>query len=247
MYYEPSDMDILFAEGIAAPRGIANVEFSFPKSKKDGSVDPDDKDDPLQSYQLIRVQSSSLGKNCKWMEMFEDMDLIIYCVSLTDYDEYSYDINGVSTNRMMESKKLFETIVTHPNCSQKNFLLVLNKFDLLEEKIEQVPLTRCEWFHDFNPLISSHQSSSRSSSSSSKNPVAQLAQSAFHYIASKFKRQFQSLTGNKLYVSRVTGLESDSVDEAIKYGTEVLKWKNEKPSFSVNEWSSGSIEASTST
>lgn len=179
------------------------------------------------------------------MEMFEDMDLIIYCVSLTDYNEYSYDIDGVSTNRMMESKKLFETIVTHPTCSHKNFLLVLNKFDLFEEKIEQVPLTRCEWFHDFNPLISSHQGSSRNSSS--KNPAAQLAQSAFHYIAAKFKRHFQSLTGNKLYVTRVTGLESDSVDEAIKYGTEILKWKNEKASFNVNEWSSGSIEASTST
>lgn len=196
------------------------------------------------SCQLVRVHSSSLGKSCKWMEMFEDMDLIIYCVSLTDYDEYSYDINGITTNRMMESKKLFETLVTHPICFQKNFLLVLNKFDLFEEKIEQVPLTRCEWFNDFNPLISSHHSSSRSRSS--KNPSASLAQSAFHYIAAKFKRQFQSLTGNKLYVSRVTGLESDSVDEAIKYGTEVLKWKNEKPRFNMNEWSSGSIEASTS-
>lgn len=177
--------------------------------------------------------------------MFEDMDLIIYCVSLTDYDEYSYDINGVSTNRMMESKKLFETIATHPICSHKNFLLLLNKFDLLEEKIQKVPLTRCEWFHDFNPLISSHQSSSRSSSSKN-NPVSPLAQSAFHYIAAKFKRQFQSLTGNKLYISRVTGLESNSVDEAIKYGREILKWEDEKSSFEVNEWSSGSTETSTS-
>ncbi|KAF1002926.1 hypothetical protein AG4045_012293 [Apium graveolens] len=135
--------------------------------------------------QLIRVQSSSLGKNCKWMEMFEDMDLIIYCVSLTDYDEYSYDINGVSTNRMMESKKLlFETIVTHPICCDKNFLT----------------------------------------------------------NSTCWKRKL-----NRFLLLAVSGLESDSVDEAIKYGTEVLKWKNEKPSFIVNEWSSGSIEASTST
>ncbi|KAL1801864.1 hypothetical protein ACET3Z_030511 [Daucus carota] len=246
MYYEPSDMDILYAEGIAASNGIASMDFSFSKSKKDSILDSDDEDDPSISYQLMRVHSSNLGKNCKWMEMFEDMDLIIYCVSLTDYDEYCSDINGVSTNRMMESKKLFETIVTHPSCSHKNFLLVLNKFDLLEEKIEQVPLTRCEWFRDFNPLISGQQSS-RSSSSSSKNPVATLAQSAFHYIAGKFKRQFQSLTENKLYVFRVTGLESDSVDEAIKYATEILRWENEKPNFSMNEWSSGSIEATTTT
>ncbi|KAK1405670.1 extra-large guanine nucleotide-binding protein 1-like [Heracleum sosnowskyi] len=243
MYYEPSDMDILYAEGISASNGISCMDFSFLKTKKGSFRDPVDEDDPTQSYHLIRVESRSLGKNCKGLEMFEDMDLIIYCVSLTEYDECSDDINGVSTNRMMESKKLFETIVTHPNCSHKNFLLVLNKFDLLEEKIKQVPLTRCEWFHDFNPLISRH----KSSSSSSKNPVSALAQSAFHYIAAKFKRQFESLTGNKLYVSRVTGLESNSVDEAIKYGREVLKWENEKPNFGLNEyWSSGSTEASTS-
>ncbi|KAK1395063.1 Extra-large guanine nucleotide-binding protein 1 [Heracleum sosnowskyi] len=236
--YEPSDMDILYAEGISSSNSIASVDFSFPKSINDNYLDASHQDNPSQRYQLVRIHSSSLGKKCKWLEMFEDTDLIIYCVSLTDYDEYSYDISGVSTNKMMESKKLFETIVTHPVCHQKNFLLILNKFDLLEEKIEQVPLTQCEWFHDFNPVQSS------SNSSSSRNPIAPLAQRAFHYIAAKFKQQFKALTGNKLYVSRVTGLESDSVDEALKYGTEVLKWNYEKPSFNINDWTD-SIETST--
>ncbi|WOG82375.1 hypothetical protein DCAR_0101539 [Daucus carota subsp. sativus] len=237
--YEPSDMDILYAEGIASSNSIASVDFSFPKSVNDSFMGASDQDDPLQRYQLVRVHSSSLGENCKWLEMFESMDLIIYCVSLTDYDEYIYDINGVPTNKMLESKKLFESIVTHPVCSQKDFLLILNKFDLLEEKIEQVPLTKCEWFHDFNPVPGS------SNNSSTRNPIAPLAQRAFHYIAAKFKREFKAMTGNKLYVSRVTGLESDSVDEALKYGTEVLKWNYEKPSLNMNEWSSDSIEAST--
>ncbi|KAL8130807.1 hypothetical protein AgCh_006935 [Apium graveolens] len=246
MYYEPSDMDILYAEGISASNRIACMDFSFVKSKKDRFMHPGNEDDPMQRYQLIRVESRSLDKNCKWLEMFEDMDLIIYCIALTDYDEYCNDNNGISINKMMESKKLFETIATHPICSDKNFLMVLNKFDLFEEKIQQVPLTRCEWFHDFNPLISSRQSSSNRSSCS-KNPISALAQTAFHYIATKFKRQFQSLTGNKLYVSRVTGLESESVDEAIKYGKEVLKWEDEKTGYGANEWSSsGSIESSTS-
>uniref|UniRef100_A0A5B6Z6W8 Extra-large guanine nucleotide-binding protein 1 n=3 Tax=Davidia involucrata TaxID=16924 RepID=A0A5B6Z6W8_DAVIN len=231
--YEPSDMDILYAEGITSSNGLASMEFSFPKSTQDSFLSSSDQIDPLLRYQLIRVHASSLGENCKWLEMFEDVDLVLFCVSLTDYD----DANGVPTNKMLESKKLFENIVTHPNFSQKNFLLILNKFDLLEEKIEQVPLTQCEWFHDFNPVISVNPNGS-------SNPS--LAHRAFHYIAVKFKRLFYSLTGRNLFISLVTGLEPDSVDEAFKYAKEILKWDEEKPSTSMYDWSSGSIEASSS-
>lgn len=174
--------------------------------------------------------------------MFEDVDLIIFCVSMTDYDQFSYDVNnGVSTNKMLESKKLFQTIVTHPVFAQKDFLLIITKFDLLEDKIEQVPLTQCEWFHDYNPAFNVNEKSS-----SNKKHRATLAQHAFHYIADKFKRLFYSLTRNKLYVSRVTCLDADNVDEALKYGREVLKWDFEKQNFCMNDWSLGSLEASTS-
>ncbi|KAL6963924.1 hypothetical protein U1Q18_034931 [Sarracenia purpurea var. burkii] len=239
--YEPSDMDILYAKGINSSNGLACMEFSFPKSTQDGFMDSADQDDSSMRYQLIKIHSSSLGENCKWLEMFEDIDLVLYCVSLTDYDQLSDDYNGFPTNKMLACKKLFESIVTHPTFHQKNFLLILNKFDLLEEKIEQVPLTRCEWFHDFNPLISHHQNRSNKDNN---NPS--LAQRAFHYIAVKFRTLFYSLTGRKLYVSLVTGLEPDSVDEALRYAGEILKWDDEKSFVTALEWSSGSIEESSS-
>lgn len=144
-------------------------------------------------YQLIRVHSSSLGKNCKWLEKFEEVDLVVYCVSLTDYFQFSYDANGDATNNMLRSRNLFETIVNHPISSKKHFLLILTKFDLLEDMIEQVPLTLCEWFQDFNPVISSNPNSDIGN-----NTNASLAQRAFHYMASKFKGEFYSLTGNRL-------------------------------------------------
>ncbi|CAK7329772.1 unnamed protein product [Dovyalis caffra] len=237
--YQPSDMDILYAEGISSSKGLSCMEFSFPKLAPDFCENIGYQHDPLLRYQLIRVHPTTLGGNCKWLEMFEDVDIVLFCVSLIDYDEVSEDNNGVPINKMIASRQLLERIVTHPTFEEKKFLLILNKFDLLEEKIEQVPLTRCEWFLDFNPVIGCNPNSSRST-----NPS--LALRAFQYIAVKFKRFFNSLTDRKLYVSLATGLETDNVDDALKYAREVLKWKEEERNYSNNELSSASIEASSS-
>lgn len=174
--------------------------------------------------------------------MFEDVDIVLFCVSMSDYDEFFDEGNGGQVNKMMASKQLFESIVTHPSFEKKQFLLLLNKFDLLEEKIERVPLSRCEWFPDFCPVISSNPSSS---SSNTNSPT--LAHRAFQYIAMKFKRLFHSLTDRKLFVSLINGLESETVDEALRYGGEILKWFEEKPKVIADQQaSSTSIEASSS-
>ncbi|XP_057782900.1 extra-large guanine nucleotide-binding protein 1-like isoform X2 [Salvia miltiorrhiza] len=258
--YEPTQMDILYAEGITTSNGVASMEFSFPKSSLDWYMDSADQNDAAIRlvqwiickskhtrlfllliaschcrYQLIRVHLSSLGENCKWLEMFEDVDLVVLCISLTDYDEYHEDMNGVQTNKMVASKNIFESIITHPTLCDKNFLLILNKLDLLEEKIEGAPLTQCPWFQDFNPVISIQQHRPNSIG----NPS--LAQRAFHFIALKFKRLFTSLTDRKLFVSTGTGLEAESVDRALRYGREILKWNDEMQPVSMNESSCESI------
>ncbi|KAG6762775.1 hypothetical protein POTOM_033296 [Populus tomentosa] len=237
--YQPSDMDILYAEGISSSKGLSCMEFSFPKLPQDCCENFGYQHDPLLRYQLIRVHPTTLGGNCKWLGMFEDVDIVLFCVSLIDYDEFSEDNNGVPINKMIASRQLFERIVTHPTFEEKKFLLILNKYDLLEEKIERVPLTRCEWFHDFNPVMGNNPNNSRSTNSP-------LELRAFQYIAVKFKRLFNSLTDRKLYVSKTTGLEPDNVDEALKYAREVLRWEQEEPNYHNNEVSSTSIEASSS-
>lgn len=169
-------------------------------------------------FQLIRVTASNLGNNCKWLDMFEDVDLILYCIDLTSYNEFHIDNNMNLINKMLESKNIFENIITHPSFKNKQFLLVLNKFDLLEKQIITTPLTQCDWFHDFNPIITSYNNKNKSS----------VAQYGFQYIAAKFKKLFSDLTGCKLYVSSVIGLEADSVDAALRYGNDVLTWIDEE-------------------
>lgn len=241
--YEPSDLDILYAEGVTSSNGLACVDFSFPHSASDDTVDTADQHDALLRYQLIRVQARGLGENCKWLEMFEDIGMVIFCIALSDYDQFSVDGNGSLMNKMMLSRKFFESIVTHPTFDQMEFLLILNKCDRFEEKIEQIPLTQCDWFDDFHPVISRHHpNSNRNSNNINHSPS--LGQLASHYVAVKFKRLYSSLTGRKLYVSLVKGLEPNSVDAALKYAREVLKWDEEKTNFSISEYSMYSTEAS---
>ncbi|XP_060168322.1 extra-large guanine nucleotide-binding protein 1-like [Lycium barbarum] len=236
--YNPSDMDKLYAEGITSSNGVACMDFSFPNPPKDSYMEAVDQYPSSMRYQLIRVHASCVAKNCKWLEMFEDVDLVIFCVSLTEYTEYLEDYNGVCTNKMMESKKLFKNIVSHPAFAQKHCLLLLNKFDILEEIIERAPLSECEWFQDFNPVISRHPDSK----TSNNNPS--LAQRAYHFIAVQFKRLYRSITDRKLYVAHVTALEADSVDEALKYMREILKWDEERRKV-MRDWTTESAEAST--
>lgn len=195
----------------------------------------------LLRFQLIRVQARGFIENCKWLEMFEDVRVVIFCVSLSDYDQYVVEETGETVNKMLLSKKLFESFVTHPTFDQMDFLLLLNKYDSFEEKLEHVPLTECDWFDDFHPIVSRNRSNSNSTSI---NHSPSLGQLAYHYVAVKFKRLFFALTNRKLYVSLVRGLEPKTVDESLKYAREIVKWDEERLNFSLSEYSFYSTDAS---
>ncbi|XP_068655618.1 extra-large guanine nucleotide-binding protein 1-like isoform X1 [Aristolochia californica] len=241
MGYEPSDADILHAEGVTSANGLTCTDFSFPCSPYDDIDDDADQQDPLLRYQLIRVHAKGLGENCKWLEMFEDIRIVIFCVALSDYDVFCDNGSGSRQNKMLLNKKLFESIVTHQTFEQMDFLLVLSKFDLLEEKVGRVPLNVCDWLDDFKPVISRHNNSG---SKSNVINETSMGQRAFHYIAAKFKRLFYSLTGRKLYVCQANGLEATSVDATLRFAREVIKWEEEKAFISVADNSVFSTEGS---
>lgn len=184
-------------------------------------------------YQLIRISNKGLQENSKWLQMFDDVRLVIFCVAVSDYDEYYEDADGTIVNKMIESKQLFESIALHPTFEQMDFLLLLTKFDILEQKIGKSPLTACDWFAEFTPLVS--RNLIEGSGKRGSHNGASLAQMAAHYIGTKFKRLFHSLTERKLYVSYVNALDQQSVCSAIRYGREIVKWEEEKPVFGSSE------------
>ncbi|KAD7479420.1 hypothetical protein R6Q59_008247 [Mikania micrantha] len=240
--YIPTDVDILYAEHVTSSNGLSSVDFSFPLLPDEN----DDTTDQLNSqlrFQLIRVQPRGYGENCKWLEMFEDVRLVIFCVSLSDFDQYAIDGDGNLVNKMLLNKKFFTSIVTHPTYDQMEFLLVLNKFDVLEEKLERVSLTSCDWFSDFQPVVS-RNSQNKNISSNNINHSPSMGLMASHYVAAKFKKLYSSITDRKLFVSVVKGLEPNSVDQTLKYAKEIIKWDEEKPNFNFNEYSIYSTDTS---
>lgn len=69
----------------------------------------------------------------KWIPYFDTVNSVIFVASLSAYDQLM--IENDSINRMIDSLELFGSISNNPMLAKLQFILLLNKRDLYEQKI----------------------------------------------------------------------------------------------------------------
>jgi len=82
----------------------------------------------------------------KWIHCFQGVTAVIFCVSLSEYDQKLYE--DESQNRMTESLLLFDEICNTRWFTETSIILFLNKTDLFKEKIAKIDLKVC--FADYD-------------------------------------------------------------------------------------------------
>ncbi|KAG0193132.1 Guanine nucleotide-binding protein alpha-2 subunit [Apophysomyces sp. BC1034] len=81
----------------------------------------------------------------KWIHCFEAVTSIIFCVSLSEYDQVLLEESR--QNRMMESLVLFESVINSRWFLRTSIILFLNKVDVFTRKLSKIPLER--YFPDY--------------------------------------------------------------------------------------------------
>ncbi|SCU84394.1 LADA_0D01464g1_1 [Lachancea dasiensis] len=81
----------------------------------------------------------------KWIHCFDNVTLIIFCVSLSEYDQTL--LEDKNQNRLEESLILFDSVVNSRWFARASVVLFLNKIDIFAEKVQHVPLEN--YFSDY--------------------------------------------------------------------------------------------------
>lgn len=120
--YIPSEPDILHCR--ARTTGITETVFTL-----EGNT-----------FRLVDV-GGQRSERKKWIHCFQDVLGLIFCVSLSEYDQKLYEDDSV--NRMHESIMLFDEICNCGWFSTTSIILFLNKADLFKAKIAHTDLRVC--------------------------------------------------------------------------------------------------------
>jgi len=90
-------------------------------------------------FELIDV-GGQRGERKKWIHYFEDVTAVLFIISLSDYNQTLYE--DETTNRMMESERLFGQMLNMKFLEHTPFIVFFNKVDLFQEKLKVHPLTK---------------------------------------------------------------------------------------------------------
>lgn len=117
--YLPTKQDALHAR--KATKGVVEHEFDI-------------KGIP---FKMVDV-GGQRSQRAKWFQCFEEVTSILFLVSSSAFDQVLMEDR--TTNRLVESCNIFETIVNNKFFSNVSIILFLNKTDLLEIKVKETSI-----------------------------------------------------------------------------------------------------------
>jgi len=117
--YRPNDQDILLSR--IKTTGIVEVKFQMK------NVD----------FRVFDV-GGQRSERKKWIHCFEDVNAIIFIAAISEYDQVLFE--DETTNRMIESMRLFESICNSRWFINTSMILFLNKKDLFADKINRISI-----------------------------------------------------------------------------------------------------------
>ncbi|CAD5222644.1 unnamed protein product [Bursaphelenchus okinawaensis] len=117
--YVPTEQDILLSR--IKTTGIVEVKFKMK------NVD----------FRVFDV-GGQRSERKKWIHCFEDVNAIIFIAAISEYDQVLFE--DETTNRMIESMRLFESICNSRWFINTSMILFLNKKDLFMDKIQKTSI-----------------------------------------------------------------------------------------------------------
>ncbi|KAI6219105.1 Guanine nucleotide binding protein (G-protein) domain containing protein [Aphelenchoides besseyi] len=125
--YQPSEQDILLTR--IKTTGIVEVEFQIKGVQ----------------FRVFDV-GGQRSERKKWIHAFEDVNAVIFVAAVSEYDEVLFE--DETTNRIIESMRLFESICNSRWFINTSMILFLNKKDLFAEKIQHYSIKKA--FPDYS-------------------------------------------------------------------------------------------------
>ncbi|KAI3415853.1 G protein alpha subunit, variant 2 [Globodera pallida] len=120
--YRPSQQDILLTR--IKTTGIVEIRFLI-------------KGVPFRVFDVGGQRS----ERKKWIHCFEDVNSVIFVAAISEYDQVLFE--DETTNRMIESMRLFESICNSRWFINTSIILFMNKKDLFAEKIKFISIRSC--------------------------------------------------------------------------------------------------------
>uniref|UniRef100_A0A158P897 Uncharacterized protein n=1 Tax=Angiostrongylus cantonensis TaxID=6313 RepID=A0A158P897_ANGCA len=114
--YRPTEQDILYSR--VATTGVVEVKFKIKEL----------------DFRVFDV-GGQRSERRKWIHCFDNVESIIFITAISEYDQVLFE--DETTNRMIESMQLFNSICNSTWFLSTAMILFLNKKDLFMEKIKR--------------------------------------------------------------------------------------------------------------